>query len=102
MSSRTWPIAFVAVALAMAVFADRGMAAEGGKTVATTPTAAAPSALPPEGPAVNEPKGDVLTWEDRSNNEDGFRIDLKVCGKSFHYQVPANTTSFRYPSEYLK
>ena len=101
MNKRTLPITFVAVALALAVLANGGLAAEGARNT-PTPTAAAPSALPPEGPTVDEPKGDVLTWEDRSNNEDGFRIDLRVCGESFHYQVPANTTSFKYPSEYLK
>lgn len=40
-----------------------------------------------------------ICWNDTSNNEDGFRIDITRCGTSFHYQVPADTTLFALPAE---
>jgi hypothetical protein len=41
----------------------------------------------------------VLYWKDNSNNEDGFDLDFELCGQSFHFRVPANTTTFAIPSE---
>ena len=107
MNKRTLPIAFVAVALALAVLADRGMAAEGAVRNTTTPSPTAtvtplPTAGGPAAPSDLRIEPLAIFWNDNSNDEDGFLIDLTVCGeRHLHYQAPANTTSFTFPLEYL-
>jgi len=42
-------------------------------------------------------RGIQLTWQDNSDNEDGFRVACNIYGGSKYYEVgdlPANTTSF--------
>lgn len=42
-------------------------------------------------------RGIQLTWQDNSDNEDGFRIACNLYGGSTYYEIgdlPANTTSF--------
>lgn len=114
MNRLTLPIAFVAVALALAVIADGGMAAEGAARKTPTPTpsptptpTAQPSPSPtvcPIGlPALPSPRmvcsSGYICWIDNSNNEDGFHIGITRCRVSYHFEVPANTTSFTLPPE---
>jgi hypothetical protein len=107
MNKRTLPIAFVAVGLALAVLADRGMAAEGAVRNTPTPSPTAtvtplPTAGGPAAPSDLRIEPLAIFWNDNSNDEDGFLIDLTVCGeRHLHYQAPANTTSFTFPPEYL-
>lgn len=42
-------------------------------------------------------RGIQLTWQDNSDNEDGFRVACNIYGGSTYYEIgdlPANTTSF--------
>jgi len=48
-----------------------------------------------------------MHWNDYSDNEDGFFIDLVVCGgtpfeQRLEYVVPANTTEFLFPQGYFE
>jgi hypothetical protein len=71
----------------------------------TPPPTATPTIMPaasiPASPSDVGRQGDVLYWVDNSSNEDGFEIDLTICGTPFHFVVGANTTSFPLPPEVL-
>jgi len=76
------------------------------RTPTSTPTATAtPTPTPP--PSIPAPpsdvsrQGEVLRWVDNSSNEDGFQIDLTICGEVFHYTVGPNSTRFTLPPEVL-
>lgn len=48
-----------------------------------------------------------MLWNDKSDNEDGFFVDLIVCGetpfeKRLYYELPPNTTEFLFPQEYFE
>jgi len=63
-----------------------------------TPT---PTSAVPEGPSnvrLNIAEGTV-TWDDNSNNEDGFRIVFSANDVEATYQAPANSESFPLPAD---
>ena len=99
-----WGILFASgLLIAGAVTSTVGRTAEGATRGTPTPPATAtatpgPSSVPPA-PSDVRVEGNVLYWKDNSNNEDGFGLELGLCGRSFRYQVPANTTSFSIPPE---
>jgi hypothetical protein len=39
-----------------------------------------------------------LTWRDNSDNEDGFRVEIAINGRTTAFTVGANVTSFEIPS----
>jgi hypothetical protein len=69
-------------------------------------TAADAQAAAPKAPSNAHMLGGVLTWQDNSTDEDGFRITAHLSGSTSgspdvdrSYDVPANTTSFPLPGE---
>lgn len=97
--TRILTIASVAVVLALASFTVWALPVIHGSAsvVAVRPT---PSASP-EPPLLTQIDDHGLTWEDQAV-EDGYRVELKACGQTFTYELPANSTSFKYPNEYLR
>ena len=68
---------------------------------ATPTTTSTPLPSIPAPPSDVSRQGGVLRWVDNSSNEDGFQIDLTICGEVFHYTVGPNSTSFTLPPEVL-
>jgi len=71
-------------------------------TPAKTPTP--DHSVPPAAPSNVNLQGDVVRWNDNSDNEDGFEVRLTLgCldgGEEHHrYTVSANTVSFQIPPE---
>jgi hypothetical protein len=53
-------------------------------------------------PGVSDDISDgFLHWTELSENVDGFYVDISMCSQSFHYEVPARTTSLKLPPEVL-
>jgi hypothetical protein len=96
--------------LSLALSMANGRPAEGARsspTATATPTSTPTSTAAPAAPSGVTLTGNALSWKDNSNNEDGFYLDLIACWMSvfertFHYQTPANATSFPLPEEYLQ
>jgi hypothetical protein len=105
MKKHLFPVVFVAVLVFTAAL-GLGTAAAAAKTPTPTPTATSTPA-PPARPSDVHVAHSTLFWTDNSSNETGFRIDLVTCQnasantRSFRYEVPANTTSFPFPQEFL-
>ena len=72
---------------------------EGARATATSTLTATPTIAALAAPSGVHVVDSVLYWNDNSNDEEGFRLEFELCGHSFHYQVPANTTSFSIPPE---
>jgi hypothetical protein len=106
MMTRISTIASIGIALALAVFAIGGSTTEGARRGTPTPTATStPTPALPAHPSGVHVTDSILYWSDNSSDEEGFDIDLINClslpsQRSFHYQVPANSTSFPLPEEY--
>ncbi len=69
-------------------------------------TAVEAQSAAPNAPSDAHVLGGVLSWQDNSSDEDGFRITAHLFGSTsgrpdeeHSYDVPANTTSFVLPSE---
>jgi hypothetical protein len=108
-----WGILFASgLLIAGAVTSTVGRTADGATrrtpTPSATPTAtvtlgAAPA--PPDFWNIRQTAGS-LQWNDRSDNEDGFDVELVACASDpsrearFDYRVPANTTRLTFPQEY--
>jgi hypothetical protein len=107
-----WVLPVIAIGVGLATFFEGlAPAAEGAARNTPTPSPTAtvtpmPTAGGPAAPSGLRVEPLAMFWNDNSNDEDGFLIDLTVCGSNeferhLHYQVPANTTSFTFPPEYL-
>jgi hypothetical protein len=69
-------------------------------------TAVEAQSAAPNAPSDAHVLGGVLSWQDNSSDEDGFRITARLFGSAsgspdvdHSYDVPANTTSFVLPPE---
>lgn len=110
MSRLVLPVIAISVGLAM-FFEGLAPAAEGAVRNTPTPSPTAtvtplPTAGGPAAPSGLRIEPLAMFWNDNSNDEDGFLLDFTVCGSNefeqhLHYQVPANTTSFTFPPDYL-
>ena len=98
--------ASAALARGTAAFSDRD-----GFALASAPTpTGTPSSLMPPAPPYPLDIADItneltIRWADNSDNEDGFKIEAKVCCSRkctgpFRYTVGPNTTSFQIPPEF--
>src|SRR5438270_7509255 len=103
----TVAIAVVIIALLPAVTAradtptaTRTLAASPTPSPTGTPTSAVPNA-PSNLHMHGEGVGGVLTWQDNSTNETGFRVVVGLSGSAPYvqhsYDFPANSTSFVLP-----
>ncbi len=67
---------------------------------AQEPTQTVTEPTPPAAPELVS-VDDRLTWVDKSDNEDGFRILIDVNGVEHVFEVGPNVTVFEYPDDLL-
>lgn len=110
MSTRTLPMMLAIVLTALACFIIEGSTAQGAQRSTPTPAVmatATPCTAIPAAPSALEVDLSAMRWTDNSDNEEGFLIDLTVCGftpleQHLHYQLAADTTTFLFPPEYQR
>lgn len=99
MGTRGFPLVIGAIAVLMAVF-PAAVAVQGGNAPSCPSRVPPPTVAPgaPNGPSVNEGGGGVVSWIDRSDNEDGFLVCVRSDVQDLlAFTLGRNETSFAIP-----